>query len=108
MSVLTKTDIKIWMDGARSIQKRLIITPLINPNESIGTSSVDVRLGNKFILMKQQSIPGLDIREMIDEEENIAKYQQSIRINYHEQFILHPRQLVIGSTFEYVHVPSTL
>lgn len=110
MTALTKTDIKIWMNSSekKNMKERLIITPLLNPEEAIGASSVDVRLGNKFILMKRQSISGLDIGKMISEKENIGKYQQSVRINYHDQFILHPRQLVIGSTFEYVHIPRGL
>lgn len=105
MSALTNSDIKKWM--SKNVSERLIITPLINPKSSIGTTSVDVRLGNKFILMQRQSFPVLDIaREETDT--SIGKYQQSVRINYHDHFILHPRQLVIGSTFEYVQIPPGL
>lgn len=105
MSALTKSDIKKWM--AKCISDRLIVTPLINPEKSIGTTSVDVRLGNKFILMQRQAFPVLDIGKE-EADSSVGKYQQSIRVNYHEEFILHPRQLVIGSTFEYVQIPPGL
>jgi dCTP deaminase len=105
MSALTTNDIKKWM--GKKISERLIITPLINPDASIGTTSVDVRLGNNFILMQRQSFPVLDIAKE-ETDTSIGKYQQSVRINYHDYFILHPRQLVIGSTFEYVQIPPGL
>jgi len=106
MSALTQNDIKKWMLN-KNISERLIITPLINPLKSIGTTSVDVRLGNNFILMQRQSFPVLDIAKE-ETDTSIGKYQQSVRINYHDHFILHPRQLVIGSTFEYVQIPPGL
>ncbi len=87
--------------------ERLIVTPLINPRDSIGAASVDVRLGNTFILMKRESFPVLDIGAEVAAT-SIGKYQHRIRVNYHEEFILHPRQLVIGSTFEYVSIPPGL
>jgi dCTP deaminase len=111
MSALTSREITEWMDAKKrsDIKKRLIITPLINPKESIGASSVDVRLGNKFILMRRQSFPVLDIKAVKESsEDNIAKFQQSVRCNYGEPFVIHPHQLVIGSTFEYVSIPGGL
>lgn len=111
MSALTGRELVEWMDAKErsAIEKRLIITPLINPKESIGASSVDVRLGNKFILMRRQSFPVLDIKDIKESnEDNIAKFQQAVRCNYGEPFFLHPHQLVIGSTFEYVSIPGGL
>lgn len=105
MSVLTKSDIARRM--AKSIGARLIVTPLINPKESIGAASIDVRLGNTFIVMKRESFPVLDLDQEVSME-RVGKYQHQIRVNYHEAFILHPRQLVIGSTFEYIQVPAGL
>ncbi|MGA2317948.1 MAG: dCTP deaminase [Thermodesulfobacteriota bacterium] len=38
----------------------------------------------------------------------IERYQEHVRLNYHEQFVLHPNQLIIGSTLEYVSLPCKL
>ncbi|MCK5241523.1 dCTP deaminase [bacterium] len=106
MSVLSRRDIEKWLKKNK-ISERLIITPLLNPKESIGASSIDVRLGNKFILMKRQSLSVLDIGRDKNSK-SVEKYQESICVNYKEGFHLHPHQLVIGSTFEYISIPSGL
>jgi len=104
--VLTKEAI-IDLLKESDYRKRLIITPLLDSNEVLGASSVDVRLGNEFILMRRQNFANLDIsdKKVID---NIQHYQERIKLNYQQPFILHPYQLVIGSTLEYVSVPPGL
>ena len=85
-----------------------IITPLIDPEESIDICSIDIRLGNEFIVMRKQSFPNLDLADQKNLETNIGKYQEDIRKNFHEPFVLHPNQLIIGSTFEYIRMPIDL
>src|SRR5439155_26160938 len=34
--------------------------------------------------------------------------QESIRISLHDQFIIHPGQLVLGATLEYLSLPKTV
>lgn len=107
MSVLCYSEIKYWMENP-IIEKRLIITPLINPKKCLGTSSIDVRLGNQFIVMKRQSFPLLDISNPEKLINNIGRYQEKVVVKFQQQFTLHPGQLVLGSTLEYVKIPSGL
>lgn len=106
-SVLNRSEIIEYMEKP-DIEERLIITPLLDPEESIDICSIDIRLGNEFIVMRKQSFPNLDLADQKDLETNIGKYQEEIRKNFHEQFILHPHQLIIGSTFEYIKMPINL
>lgn len=106
-SVLNKSEIIEYM-GKPDLEERLIITPLLEPEESIDSCSIDIRLGNEFIVMRKQSFPNLDLNDQEALKTNIGKYQEEIRKNFHEQFILHPRQLIIGSTFEYIKMPTDL
>lgn len=107
MSALTKNDILKYLNKNK-LQDRLIITPILDLKESLDPASVNVRLGNEFIIMKKQSFPLLDISDKDNILENIDRYQERIRIDYHKSFILHPNQLIIGCTLEYVSLPSTL
>ncbi|TMC16284.1 MAG: dCTP deaminase [Chloroflexi bacterium] len=40
------------------------------------------------------------------DDSQIERYQDKLIKAYGEKFILHPRQLVIGSTLEYIQIPS--
>ncbi len=106
-SILNKNEIIEYM-GKPDIEERLIITPLLDPEESIDGCSIDIRLGNEFIVMRKQSFSNLNLADQKDLKTNIGKYQEEIRKNFREQFVLHPRQLIIGSTFEYIKIPTDL
>jgi dCTP deaminase len=107
VGALTKEKIIDYMDE-EEIENRLIITPVFDITELIDPASVNVRLGNEFIVMKKESFPLLDIRNQDMLAARIERYQESIRLNYREKFVLHPNQLIIGSTLEYVSLPKKL
>jgi dCTP deaminase len=107
MSALSRTKIVDFLNKEK-IEERLIITPIINLEESLNPASIDVRLGNEFIIMKQQSFPILDVSNKEELSQRIEKYQEKVRIDYQEGFVLHPNHLIIGSTFEYIALPNNL
>lgn len=88
MGVITRDGIIKAMEK-RNLQDRLIVTPLSNPSESIGTSSIDVAKACEIA-------------------KNVERYQQLITIKQNGMFILHPRQFALGSTFEYIQIPKGL
>lgn len=90
------------------LARRLVVTPLLSPGDTIGSSSVDVRLGNQFIVMKREAFPQLDISRTDSEGRPTERYQERVVRRFREAFVLHPRQLVLGSTLEYVRVPTDL
>lgn len=107
MSTLSIKHIIEYMEK-RDIKDRLIVTPLFDPADFFDASSINVRLGNEFIIMNKRSFPNLDIFNKEELSSGIERYQEKIRINYREQFVLHPNQLIIGSTLEYLSLPKTL
>jgi len=107
LSVLTRQEIIAYMNK-EAIKDRLIITPLFDLDELIDPASINVRLGNEFIIMKKESFSALDIRKQKELATGIERYQENVRLNYREEFVLHPNQLIIGSTLEYVGLPSKL
>lgn len=107
MTVLTRQAILKLMNASeeKDISKRLIITPLLNPEEDIGASSVDLRLGHQFILFQRYSFPVLDIGKYDPGSEEAEKYQKRIVKRHGEGVTIHPGQYVIGSTLEYIKLP---
>jgi dCTP deaminase len=105
--VLTSEDLQNWM-AKSSILERLIITPLFNPKESIGEAALDVRLGTEFVLFRKETFQALDVTSAKPLVGEVSRYRESVVRRIREPFVLHPGQLVIGSTLEYVQMPPRL
>jgi dCTP deaminase len=105
--VLTADDLQEWMEKT-SILERLIITPLFDPARSIGDAAVDFRLGTEFVLFRKETFPALDVTSTESLIGEVSRYRQRVVRRVREPFVVHPGQLVIGSTLEYVQVPSGL
>ncbi len=104
MSVLTRHVILKALKEGKS-GNGLVVTPLkIN---QIGPSSIDVHLGHEFVVFRRPSTTCFDIKEKTINQ-NVHRYQQKLRITKGEKFVLHPGQLVLGATREYIVLPSTL
>jgi len=94
----------LWERMRRPLNERLIVTPLLSGDQLRG-GSVDVRLGQEFILMKRSAKGPIDPLEM---EQDPEDYQERVRVPIGDKMILHPNQLVLGATFEFLQVPRDL
>lgn len=84
--------------------RRIVITPLINPKEQIGPSSIDVRLGGSFRIPATSHLGAIDP----DCKDDVASYTTAVEIGHREQFYLHPGEFVLAATLEYIRVPRDL
>lgn len=100
MSTLSKNELIEYIEN-----KKLSITPIIDQDETFDDVSVNVRLSNEFIIMKRQTFPVFDIA---DKKVNTEEFQKKIKINYGDKFVLHPHELILSSTLEYVSLPNDL
>lgn len=100
MSTLSKKEIIDMIE-----KKYLSITPILDYDETFDDVSVNVRLGNEFIIMKRQTFPVFDIA---DKNVNTEEFQKKIKINYRDKFVLHPHELILGATLEYISLPRDL
>lgn len=107
-SVLTRKEIKERL-RERDPARRLFITPLLS-DDQIGRVSIDVRLGNVFIVFKRSSYSGLDVLEEGKEKlaSRIEEFQDRIYVPLGKKIFLHPQQLVLGCTLEYIRLPTDL
>jgi dCTP deaminase len=106
MSTLSTQKIRKWL--RKPLPHKLVITPLLEWEEQTKNNSVDLRLGNEFIITRRTSFPAIDPTLSQEIEERIGQYQERIRLGFHEKFILHPGQLILGSTLGYVALPKDL
>lgn len=83
-------------------EERLIITPLLDRDLQINGASIDIRLGNDFIVTRRGNLPMLDPASQ-DAPEH--RYQTKHFVNFKEPFYLHPHELVLAGTLEHFRLP---
>ena len=82
---------------------RLVITPRL-PG-SLGGAGVDIRLGRHFIVFLRSGIAQFD---PLETEFDSRAMQSPVETGWGETFILHPNELVLATTLEYLVVPADL
>lgn len=87
--------------------KALVVTPLLNKAQ-VGASSIDVRLGNEFLMIRKTRLPSIALEDRSRIWAELHRYQSRIRIRYGEAVVLHPGQLVLGATLEYLRMPPNV
>ncbi len=83
----------------------LVVTPILAPKQ-IGKVSIDVRLGNQFIVFRTHRFGIFEPAGISPIEPQQIQERQVIPFGGH--VVLHPGMLVLGCTFEYVSMPSDL
>ena len=84
--------------------RRIIVTPLIAPTEQFGPTSLDVRLGTDFQVLKRSRVTHLDPSR----PESLKPNMDNIKIAPGEAFVLHPGEFALASTLEYLKIPLDL
>lgn len=103
--VLSGEELRRRME-APDLATRLVVTPLLSPAQVAG-ASIDVRLGSEFILLKRSARGPIDPLEMTAAQ-GLPDYQETVRVPVGERMILHPNQLVLGATLEFLALPGDL
>lgn len=106
MSTLSKKTIIEYM--LKPLEKRLVVTPVLDFEEQVKDTAIDLRLGTQFIITQKTSFPGLDPKDKKEIKKDIGKYQKIVTVGLHKHLILHPNQLILGSTLEYICLPEKL
>jgi dCTP deaminase len=89
----------------RRTKSALVVAPILDAGQ-IGEASIDVRLGNGFIIVQR---PGtLSIRVKPGRIEAGGEFKEHLVIPYDRRVILHPGEFMLGSTLEYLCVPPDM
>ena len=100
MSVLGNKRIRTLLSDV-DISQRLIVTPLLMDTQ-IGEASIDIRLGNDFIITRRGNLSSIDPATSSIKEH---RYQTKHYTNLKQRFYLHPNELVLAGTLEYFKLP---
>jgi dCTP deaminase len=103
MGILNCAEIKRKM-AETDYEKKLVITPLLSEDQ-IGPASVDIRLGSSIVLCKKTYIDKQDVTDPNVIRQVEHRLYDRARLRYQRRFILHPNQLILGVTFEYISLP---
>jgi deoxycytidine triphosphate deaminase len=82
---------------------QLIVTPLLP--HALGTGSFDVRLGPKFIVFHRTDTASI---KTFDPTWDPSEVQRLVEVGWGDSFVLHPNELVLASTLEYMALPADL
>jgi dCTP deaminase len=103
MSVLNQSEIERLMSHTDYKQK-LLVTPLLS-RDQFGPASIDIRLGSSIIVPRRTFVGSHDVtdKKMVRQVER--RLYDRIRLKYHSEFVLHPNQLILAVTLEYISLP---
>ncbi len=104
MSVLSNSE--LWR-RIESNDDPLVLTPLLDP-EQVGAASIDIRIGHQFIILQRSEVPHIDSSHSDELMNSLHRTQRKVRIQSKQKFVIHPRQLVLAATLEYVSMPKDL
>jgi dCTP deaminase len=97
--ILSDGDIRRRLDDGS-----LEVEPLEDPEMQIQPASVDLRLGDEFVVYKLPHVSCIDTAD----PETTDGYTETVTVDDDEGFILHPGEFVLGSTREHVRIPDDL
>lgn len=106
MSVLTSAEITRRIFSEKNPRKRLTVTPLLEPKDQIQGGSVDIRLGNHFLVFERGKVGYVDPMHQADREAPTTERRQYVPLGQH--FVVHPNQFVLGCSLEYLGLPNNL
>ena len=85
---------------------RLVVMPMLDRSEQVGSASIDVRLGTRFRVLRRTE--GAGVNPLDHSQRELERGQDAVTVQFGEPIWLHPGQFVLGSTLEYLRFPAHL
>jgi dCTP deaminase len=103
MSTLTRKEIRELL--RLPFPDRLTVSPILSEIQ-FGDASLDLRIGNQFIIFRRHTQGLIDPFEQ--SRAALHRFQERRIIRFGDKFILHPGVLALGATFEYIQLPGNV
>jgi dCTP deaminase len=106
--ILRSKDIAQLLRDSGESKDPLIIAPTPDTAklETDCDASVDLRLGSWFVMLKQARLSCMDIDDA--KSGGAQRYTKTHYVRFGDEFILHPRSFVLGTTLEWIRLPRNL
>jgi dCTP deaminase len=89
---------------SENADERLFVTPILDPAQ-IGGASIDMRLGNDFVTVRRGNIGSFSPAQLGDTQ---GRFRTPHHLNRQDPFYLHPNEMALAATLEYVRLPLAL
>lgn len=77
---------------------------LTDPQDGKGSPAHDLRLGRHFKVFQRSSVSGIDT---LPSDVSLSAIQRNIQVGWGDHFVLHPAELVLAATFEWLCLDTT-
>lgn len=85
--------------------KKLVIRPLLELSQ-VGEMSIDFRLGYDFLVSIQGREPYINVTQAEQHVGVVKRMFQETRRQIGDKFLIHPNQIILANSLEYVKVPN--
>ena len=102
MTVLSDKDIRELIDNKNAVEVEE--GPEVDLDLQLGPSSLDLRLGYEFGVLKTRKVKAIDTQSMKD----YSEIKESREATPEEGMGVHPGEFLLGTTLETLKVPSNL
>jgi dCTP deaminase len=102
MTILSDKDIKRIIEEENAVYVE--DGPEVDKDLQVGPSSIDLRLGYEFGLLRTRKVQALDTKKM----DNYSELQENMQATPEEGIVVHPGEFVLGTTLETVNIPNDL
>jgi dCTP deaminase len=102
MTVLSDKDIRELIDNENAVEVEE--GPEVDLDLQLGPSSLDLRLGYEFGVLKTRKVKAIDTQSMKD----YSEIKESRKATPEEGMVVHPGEFLLGTTLETLKVPSNL
>ncbi len=83
-------------------KKEIVVRPKPNLHVQLGSSSLDLRLGYKFLVFKHRKFPYIDPTD----PKTTHNMTEEVTISNKEPYVIQPGEFVLASILEWVELPS--
>lgn len=90
--------------------RRLVVTPLVDELQ-IGSTSIDLRLGTRWQILKTARFQSLDPKRATEEIEHLIRTSADefrLTAGQSEELVLHPGELMLALSLEFVRLPKDI
>ena len=87
--------------------EQLLVIPLMNLKEQLGSTSLDIRLGTSFQVFYPNQVGIINLTDP-ESIKNANRFSSLIDLDYMEPITLAPGQFVLGHSMEYIGLPKNI
>lgn len=98
-----------WEIAERLISGDIVVTPILDPKQQFGPTSLDIRLGTDFRVVDSANLTHLDpLGDPVELQAQIDRYNRKVKMAPLEPFILHPGEFALAASLEYVRINANI